>query len=177
MRAESVSAPGWPSRPQPNRHHPPKDAVHPLPHRCPHTHLLRAAPHPPASFPGAHWTQSPRCCSRFPPPGAGLRTRITQPERDSLGPAGDPSGVRVKDPQCPPSRPGDTPNPIPADFTLPLTRLTPLTSTRDPQNIHLPQLHGAPQVLETVILFCPTHLPVPGPLFLYFSSATLYTLR
>lgn len=32
-------------------------------------------------------------------------------------------------------------------------------------------------MLETVILFCPTHLPVPGPLFLYFSSATLYTLR
>ena len=44
-------------------------------------HLHQAVAHPPASFLGAHWTQSPRRCSHFPPREAGLRTRITQSQR------------------------------------------------------------------------------------------------
>lgn len=68
---------------------------HPPP---PHpAHLHRAAPRPPASSPGARWTQSPRCCSRFPPPGAGLRTGITRASRWAFR-----DGVRG--PECPPSR-------------------------------------------------------------------------
>lgn len=47
----------------------------------PIAHLHSAAHPPPASFQGARWTRNQHCWAHLPPPGAGLRTRIRQPQR------------------------------------------------------------------------------------------------
>lgn len=65
----------------------------------PIAHLHSAAHPPPASFRGARWTRNQHCWAHLPPPGAGLRTRIRQPQRTKawgrLGPLPSSSSLET----------------------------------------------------------------------------------